>query len=386
MDWKLIEDFLEYATGKENEKGEVLFTSSEILNLLKKSEHENLTFKGFNKMLAGAYLGRSTKNRYRYSIELLKRAFETKCIPAKIDVIKKQRFSSQSGFLLANYYGNKHYWVEEYRLLFEILSKECDCLYDSFCGSAILSLLATDYFNQVYMNDRNSHLVNFHRCMAGKEREYQRLAAQIVTTGNITKEKFKEMSVDFKTDKYYRYSDYNMAGNFFIYQEHSWNGTGGYKKNIRDLKKLTPYLNYTRPYYKKINDIYNYSFVKFLTPVINANDPQAVLLCDPPYRLSLRYYEHKQYRHEFTEENHRQLLRLLRNASAKVILCCYVDMNNLEEDLYCRYLLQSKQVKGKWHLLKFLRHSKHGKTEFIFVNFNVDDLIKTEFFVEITET
>lgn len=384
MDWKLIEDFLEYATGKENEKGEVLFTSSEILNLLKKSEHENLTFKGFNKMLAGAYLGRSTKNRYRYSVRLLKRVIETRSILMKPDREKGKKFSSKSGLLLTNYYGNKHFWTTEYRLIFEILSKKCNCLYDCFCGSGILSLLATDYFDKVYMNDRNSHLINFHKCMARKESDYKNLVAQIVTSGDITKEKFKNLAEEFKNDKYYRSVNSIRAGDFFIYQEFCWNGVGGYKSNTRNLKKLAPYLNYTRPYYKKISGIYSHSFVKFLTPYVN--NPQAVLLCDPPYCLSLRYDEHKQYRHEFTEENHKQLLRLIRNAAAKIILCCYVDIDNLEEDLYCRYLLQNKQVKGKWHLLKFMRQSKHGKTEFIFVNFNVGDLLKTDFFVEITET
>ena len=385
MDWELIRDFLELAKGKENVKGEVLFTSSEILDILQKSERENLTFKGFNKSLGGAYLGRSTKNRYRYSTGLLKRALETKSILIKSDR-EKEKFSSKSGLLLTNYYGNKHYWTEEYKLIFEILSKECGCLYDCFSGSGILSLLATDYFDKVYMNDRNSHLINFHMCMAGKERDYKKMVAQIVTSEDITKEKFKELETEFKSNRHYRHVDYIAAGDFFIYQEYRWNGAGGYKKCVRELKKFTPNLNYTRPYYKKITGIYNYSFVKFLTPVINANDPQAVLLCDPPYRLSLRYDEHRQYRYELTEENHRQLLRLLRNVTAKVILCCYVDMNNLEEDLYYRYLLQNRQTKKAWHLLKFIRQSKHSKTEFIFVNFNIDDLVKTKYFIEITET
>lgn len=382
MSLNLIEKFLKWSAGKENSKGELLLASFEIINWLNEIGCV-LTFKKFNGLLGAAYLGRSTGNRYRYSLDILKKMVETQDVLGKIDLISKKKFSSRTGMLLPNYYGNKHYFVGEYKTIFELLSKDCHTVCDAFCGSGVLSLLATDYFDKVCMNDRNSHLINFHRCMAGKDSVYKKMVSKIVTSPYITKEQFKELERQYTEQKYYRTVDEKSAGEFFLYQEFSWNGTGGYKESVRELKKITPYLNYTRPYYLRLAGIYNYSFKKFLTPYIN--DPQAVVLCDPPYELSLRYGGREQYIHEFSEENHRQLLRLVRNAKAKIILCCYVDTEKLETDLYYRHLLQNKYTKQKWHLLEIIRKSKHGKTEFLFANFDVEELIKTAYFREIAE-
>lgn len=380
---ELIEKFLYRFSDKVDLTGLLLISSADVKNWLL-MENYDISFRRFNSICGNACMGRTTKNKYHYSIKLLYAAVKQQVNINEIVNDRIKRFKSQSGLALINYYGNKHYWAKEYKKIFAFLSKDSLRLVDVFTGSGVLALLSTEYFPDIYMNDRDSHLINFHRCMASTNKNYLKMLSYIVTSSDITKDDYMELQDEFRQQHYYREVQSVKAAKYFLFREFSWNAIGGYKNKVRELKKITPAMNYTKQYYEKITGIFNYSFHKFLIPYID--DPKTVILCDPPYQLELRYAQREQYEYEFSTENHKQLLRLIRKATAKVILCCYVDMNNIEQNLYYRYLLQNNQKKSIWHLLKFNRQSKHGKKEFIFVNFSIDGLMKTQYFIEITGT
>lgn len=356
---ELTENFADDFSDKEDTSGFVFVSNTDIKNWLLMKDYK-ISFRRFNLICGNACLGRTTGNKYCYSIKLLDIAIKENMCADELINDSVKRFRSQSGLSVINNYGNKLYWSREYRLIFELLSKDTLRLFDVFTGSGILALLGTDYFSNIYMNDRDNNLINFHRTMAGNEKDYRKLVSYIVANNDITKERFRELESEFTERKYYRKVECIKAAKFFLLREFAWNAVGGYKKKTRDLKKVIPNLNHVRLYYKKLSGITNSSFVKFLTPIIN--DPQAVIICDPPYLLDLRYAKREQYDFEFTEENHRQLLRIIRNAQARIILCCYVDVKNLKEDLYYDYLLQSKYTIHKWNFIEFVRKSKDRKS------------------------
>ena len=67
--------------------------------------------------------------------------------------------------------------------------------------------------------------------------------------------------------------------------------------------------------------------------LIQAHDSEhALFYIDPPYLQETRYYKHKKiYRHEYTPEEHTQLLNLVNNLSGKVVISGYD--NELYNDL-----------------------------------------------------
>lgn len=378
----LIKNFIVAFCNKIDTSGFVLISSTDVKDWLLIEGYE-ISFRQFNAICGIACMGRTTKNKYLYSVKLLNTAVKQKVNTNELINSSVKRFKSQSGLVLINYFGNKHYWTKEYKTIFEFLSKDSFKLVDVFTGSGFLALLGTDYFSDTYMNDRDSHLINFHRCMSSTNKGYLKMLNYIVTSSDITKDEFVKLQDEFRKQYYYREVQYIKAAKYFLFKEFSWDAVGGYKSKVRELKKLVPALNHTKRYYEKITGIFNYSFNKFLIPYID--DPQTVILCDPPYQLKLRYAEREQYDYEFNTDNHRQLLRLIRNAKSKIILCCYVDTDNFNRDLYKRYLLQNERTINVWHLLEFRKKSKGGKIEYIFVNFDIENLLQTGYFIDRTE-
>ncbi|AXQ78552.1 DNA adenine methylase [Streptococcus chenjunshii] len=84
--------------------------------------------------------------------------------------------------------------------------------------------------------------------------------------------------------------------------------------------------------------------------------PEAVIYIDPPYILSTR--ARKQYSHEMTDNDHIELLELLNQSKAQIILSGYTS------DLYDRYL-------SNWERLEFSATAERGlpRTEVLWMNF-----------------
>lgn len=95
------------------------------------------------------------------------------------------------------------------------------------------------------------------------------------------------------------------------------------------------------------------------------DDPQAVLMCDPPYCLSTRSTGGGEYRHEMTDSDHSRLLDVLSGIHGKFLLCGY------RNDLY-----DSIADQHGWNRTDFTidnkasgRKSKELKTECVWRNY-----------------
>lgn len=106
------------------------------------------------------------------------------------------------------------------------------------------------------------------------------------------------------------------------------------------------------------------------------NIPNAMIYLDPPYRGELRAKgATDEYRYELDKQQHIQLLDVIRNAEAKVLLSGYRSENTL--DLYDREL----SVCNKWHcyLLEISHKASSGKAncnakEYIWNNYDLKSI------------
>ena len=81
---------------------------------------------------------------------------------------------------------------------------------------------------------------------------------------------------------------------------------------------------------------------------------------DPPYVLSTRTRE--QYQYEMTDHDHIELLEILNQSEAQIILSGYAS------DLYDQYL-------SNWHRLEFSATAEQGlpRTEVLWLNFQPEE-------------
>lgn len=101
--------------------------------------------------------------------------------------------------------------------------------------------------------------------------------------------------------------------------------------------------------------------------VIKRYDSEATLFyCDPPYPHDSRG-DNNAYRYEMTDDEHRELSRVLHNVKGKVALSSY--RCNLMDELY-----------GNWQAIegptKLVHSVKQPRTEVLWVNYEVSDLDK----------
>jgi site-specific DNA-adenine methylase len=75
------------------------------------------------------------------------------------------------------------------------------------------------------------------------------------------------------------------------------------------------------------------------------HEPDLWCLMDPPFQPKKRSAGMKGYDEDWSEATHLKLLETLygmylkQQLQAKIMIFCYVDMDNMQGDLYCRYLL-----------------------------------------------
>lgn len=96
------------------------------------------------------------------------------------------------------------------------------------------------------------------------------------------------------------------------------------------------------------------------------NYSNVFMYIDPPYVLGTR--TGKQYKHEMTDADHEELLKLLLQSKAKIMLSGY------ESDMYNDYLIG-------WEKKQFLSCAEHGKlrTETVWMNYEYNQQIKLNF-------
>lgn len=128
------------------------------------------------------------------------------------------------------------------------------------------------------------------------------------------------------------------------------------------------------------------------------NDPSLWTFIDSPYRWKLRGAK-KGYDLEWDDNMHRKLLSSLTDMymnhtlKSKLIICCYVDMNDLRNDMYCQALMPlgfKLVVIAKAYRPRIIKANTKEKIkpvvmECVFINYDpiVEDDMKTFTFREI---
>jgi hypothetical protein len=76
------------------------------------------------------------------------------------------------------------------------------------------------------------------------------------------------------------------------------------------------------------------------------NNPELFCFIDPPYRPKVRAAGKRGYDEDWSEGTHQRLMEelwgmyLRKELKAQIMICCYVNLEDMQRDLYCRYLLK----------------------------------------------
>lgn len=325
-------------------------------------------------------LGATSYNNYAYSIATLYSLIS--------DERGREHKSSFPGdwIFCIEWYGSKKQFKTEWEVLLQYAKAiGCNSMIDAMAGSGYISLLASKHklFIPIIQNDASTELYNYY-CSMKKEKlfeafihELQILPVPTRQSFNLLRENFysidrsdeKRVSTEItnrEVRKQLQSVNPRRAAQLFYLQHYSYQAAG---KFVSDRKSLTFYidsLKKTHELYKNIQ-IKNWTCSRIID--VQLENPEYLIILDPPYLKKLRVRK-QVYTIEFTEAQHRYLLKKICNARARVILCGF---KNKEDDLYSRYLKQSSI--NIWHCFKINRKSISGKTEYIWVNFVVDELI-----------
>lgn len=379
MDKIIIKKFIE-TFKNHTQHTEIRASGQEIRQFLKENDI-SLTFQAFNKLTRCK--GRTTHNLYAYDLTLLYNTLSDE--PPS----KQTRTFPSNRIKTIGVYGSKRRWWREWEtLLMYCQGLGCSALIDCFGGSGFISLTASklNLFDYILLNEVSTRIFNFH-CVLKDTRAFYEFIKRLEETSYLTKRAFDLLKDDF----------YNLAGGvvyansekahkrqlqtlsvedaFKLYciKHYSFNSQGAY---VEDRKKLSDYitaLRHTHNLYKNCN-LKSLYYKKLLLEYIE--NTEALIVLDPPYLHSTRS-QTSSYEVEFSERQHRTLIKLLseKQAKAKIILCGYKENEN---DLYTRYLKRSKQ---SWHCIRFKRSGKledlAGGKEHIWVNFEVEELINS---------
>ena len=97
--------------------------------------------------------------------------------------------------------------------------------------------------------------------------------------------------------------------------------------------------------------------------------PGTFIYLDPPYPISSRRSGNKIYRKELTDNDHRELLQIIRGLKCNVLISTY------ENPIYKEYLKD-------WHLVKYKAVTQKGTaTEFLYMNYSPPEVLHDYSFV-----
>lgn len=377
-DRKLLKEFIDrFEETHTINNLELRVSGKEVRSFLKKSISE-MSFIRFNRITGCS--GITSYNKYAYSLPVLY---------ALVSDERGREHKSSFPFdwiFCIDWYGAKKHFKAEWEVLLQYAKAiGCSSMIDAMAGSGYISLLASklNLFIPIIQNDASTELYNYYCCMKEQNsfelftQELQILPVPTCQSFNILREKF--YSIDSKIEeristeiankevrKQLQAINPKRAAQLFYLQHYSFQAAGKFTSNRKPLEFYIANLKMTHELYKNIQ-IKNWSCSRIINDQLE--NSECLIILDPPYLKEMRVRK-QVYTIEFTESQHRYLLKKVCNAKAKIILCGF---KNRDNDLYSRYLKQS--AKNTWHCLKINRKSVSGKTEFIWVNFNVDELL-----------
>ena len=266
------------------------------------------------------------------------------------------------------WYGGKFRMVSE----INALTPEHSAYYEPFMGSAAV-LLNRKRSQLEVINDLDKDLVWFMKTLADREK-----GAELVE--RLCKlwygEEFFMEALNCKKRNFRGMSDIDKAVMIYILISQSFNAT---RKNFSkgayaDTQDYRDDIFYNIPkVYERLKDVkvLNMNGIDLLSKI--SDKENAFALVDPPYRHSLRGKgATNAYACELSHSEQIRLLKTIRNAKCKIMLCGYKQMKG--RDLYDIYLLPCG-----WHCYKLCDVVKSCQTksekdiaeEYIWVNYEL---------------
>lgn len=213
------------------------------------------------------------------------------------------------------------------------------------------------------VNDLDSDVVNLFRCI---QKDSERLARLVMTTP-FSREEY-ERQFERCTSTLYA-SNFQRAAGFLIkcWQGHGFRTNGykvGWKNDVVGREKAYALWNWYRLPDWIIDITERLRKVQIenrpaLEVIERFNYSQVFMYLDPPYMLGTR--SGKQYMHEMTDAEHEELLQMILQSRAKIMISGY------ETDMYNDYL-------SGWEKRQFSSCAEHGKPriETVWMNYKVD--------------
>jgi len=344
------------------------------------SNQSSLSFTKFNRITGCS--GITSYNLYSYSLPLLY---------TLVSKSKEKRLNKKyptDWIFTINCYGAKKDFREEWSYLLKYVVSDLNChsLIDAFAGSGFISLLAAKLglFSFILQNDASTELYNFY-CVMKEEKQFDKFIKIIsklpepsIEAFNLMREKFYyiDRSCDERRSKeiagreikrQLQTVDAKRAAMLFWLKHYSAYGAGGLSTEKFELFNYIEDLKRTHSLYKDIvlkNRLYNNVIRDQL------NNERCLIVLDAPYLEDVRVQK-ESYTIEFnTLKEHLTMLNMIKNASAKIIICGYRD----EADTYTNFLkTHSMQT---WHCIMLKKVSrKSSKKEHIWINFDANNLV-----------
>lgn len=213
------------------------------------------------------------------------------------------------------------------------------------------------------VNDMDSDVVNLFRCI---QKDSERLARLVMTTP-FSREEY-ERQFEGCTSTLYA-SNFQRAAGFLIkcWQGHGFRTNGykvGWKNDVVGREKAYALWNWYRLPDWIIDITERLRKVQIenrpaLEVIERFNYSQVFMYLDPPYMLGTR--SGKQYMHEMTDAEHEELLQMILQSRAKIMISGY------ETDMYNDYL-------SGWEKRQFSSCAEHGKprVETVWMNYKAD--------------
>lgn len=212
------------------------------------------------------------------------------------------------------------------------------------------------------INDLDAEVINLFRCI---QNDSEKLARLVMTTP-FSREKYEDT---YKLDVWELMmpnEPYHKALRFLIqcWQGHGFRTNGskvGWKNDVIGRERAYALWNWYRLPKWIIDIAERFRKVQIenrpAVDVINRfNYENVFMYLDPPYVLKTR--TGRQYMHEMSDLDHEELLRVIVNSKAKIMISGY------ESELYEEYL-------RKWHKTTFNSCAEHGKKriEIVWMNY-----------------
>lgn len=224
------------------------------------------------------------------------------------------------------------------------------------------------------INDLDSDVTNLFKCI---QMNSEKLARLVMTIPYSREECDYQFEISTKN---MCIGPYERAAAFLVkcWQGHGFRTNGykvGWKNDVQGRKKMYALWNWYRLPEWIIEIAERLRTVQIenkpaLEVIERFNFENVFMYIDPPYLLNTR--AGKQYKHEMTVADHEELLKLLLQSRAKIMLSGY------DSDLYNDYL-------NDWYKVQYSSCAEYGKprTEIVWSNYRLDAQISIEEYLEV---